>query len=352
MLKKEILYSLQDITIIPTRVSGIKSRKECNPEILSLTGESNYLPIVTAPMDSVVGEENYQEFIKNGISPIIPRTTSLETRLRLIPEIFCAFGLAEIDNELLKKTYPGDDDFYVLIDIANGHMKAQLEIGEKLKSKYGGRIHIMGGNIANPETVIDFENAGFEYIRVGIGGGQGCITSTQCGIHYPMASLLSDLPPHNIKIIADGGIRDYADIIKCLALGADYVMMGYTLSKTLEASGDLMLEDGREISDLEDARYFFSKGYKIYKEYHGMSTKVAQAKILGVDLESNRSCLKTSEGRTEEVKIEYTLSGWTENYIAYMKSAMSYTGSKTIDEFKKNAICQLISDSSREKLNK
>lgn len=358
MINKEILYSLPDITIIPAEVSDIKSRKECSPECLGLTGKSGYLPIITAPMDSVVGPENYQEYIKNGISPVIPRTTPLEQRLELCAEVFCAFGLAEIEDIFLRQEIHPGKDIYILIDIANGHMKAQIEIGKKLKDKYKGRLHLMGGNIANPNTALEYGKAGFDYLRVGIGGGAGCITSTQCGVHYPMASLLDSIHfalrtySFNLKIVADGGIRTYSDAIKCLALGADYVMMGYTLSKCLEASGELYDGLKMKIPSLDIAKEFMKKDMPVFKEYHGMSTKTAQAKMLGVDLEENRHSLKTSEGRTEMVKIEYTLEGWTDNFRSYLTSAMSYAGYRTLGKFIGGPECRVISSSTVNLLKK
>lgn len=354
------LYSLPDITIIPSKSSDISSRKECQPWCIGLNGKSGYLPIITAPMDSVVGEENYQVFQENGISPVLPRTVPIDVRLSKCAEVFCAFGLAEIEEWFLTKTNPMGEDLYLLIDIANGHMKAQMEVGKRLREKYGDRLHLMGGNIANPETVLEYSEAGFDYVRVGIGGGQGCITSTQCGIHYPMASLLNDIYKvmeisrcHNIKIVADGGIRTYSDAIKCLALGADYVMMGYTLSKALESSGKIFL-DGQfyPLPNREKAKELFESGHRLFKEYHGMSTKVAQAKILGIDLESNRGALKTSEGKIEMVKIDYTLQGWVDNFKSYICSTMSYTGCRTLREFIGSPECGIISPSTVNLLNK
>ena len=360
MINTETLYSLPDITIIPSISSDIKSRQECSPECLGLTGKSGYLPIITAPMDSVVGPENYTIFQDHGISPIIPRTTPLEERIELCAEVFCAFGLAEVENVFLGDVtiHPGKD-IYILIDIANGHMNAQIELGQKLRARYGYKVHLMGGNIANPETILEYERAGFNYLRVGIGGGAGCITSTQCGIHYPMASLLDGIHSlfknrcrKNIKIVADGGIRTYSDAIKCLALGADYVMMGYTLSKCLEASGELYDRMKLKIPSLEIAKKYMEKDMAVFKEYHGMSTKTAQAKMLGVDLEENRHNLKTSEGRTEMVKIEYTLEGWIKNFKSYLTSSMSYTGFRSLEDFIGGPECRVISPSTVELLKK
>ena len=356
MIDTEKLYSLDDISIIPEVLSEIRSRKECNPFTESLEGSPDYLPVIAAPMDSVVDENNYGEFWGSGISCVIPRTTPLDVRLNLCGEVFCAFGIKELEDEFLEKTLY-HNNLYVLIDIANGHMKYQIDLGKKLKSKYRNNLKLMGGNIANPDTYLIYNSSGFDYVRCGVGGGTGCITSVQNSIHYPMASLIDNIQEirnrlgnWKTKIIADGGIKNYSDVIKCICLGADYVMMGYTLSKTLESSGDLMFE-GSKISH-SMAEKLFNDGEEITKEYHGMSTKTAQAKILGIDLEENRKLLKTSEGRTEIVKIEYTLPGWTDNLISYIRSTMSYTGCYTLDELRSNSICRVISESSREKLCK
>ena len=44
----------------------------------------------------------------------------------------------------------------------------------------------------------------------------------------------------------------------------------------------------------------------------------------------------TSEGIVKYNKVEYTLEGWLENFKDYLKSAMSYTNSRTLEEFKES----------------
>ena len=355
MINKEVLYSLDDISVIPAISSDVRSRKECNPFTYSLEGKENYLPIITAPMDSVVDNTCYKKFWDSGISAIIPRTVDLEIRLRLCGEVFCAFGFDEIEKEFISKTKEGDK-LYLLIDVANGHMNYQIELGKKLKDKYGDKLKLMGGNIANPETYKYYNNAGFDYLRCGVGGGAGCLTSVHSSIHHPMASLIEKTREVKFrfdgktKIIADGGIKTYSDAIKCLVLGADYVMMGYTLSKCLESAGDFYDYNYQRISK-ETAQKFLETNQKVYKDYHGMSTKKVQAKILGVDEKKERRNLKTSEGRSEFTQIEYTLPGWTENFNSYLRSMMSYVGVREVSDLKK-AKCQVISKSSQEKLRK
>jgi hypothetical protein len=58
-----------------------------------------------------------------------------------------------------------------------------------------------------------------------------------------------------------------------------------------------------------------------------MSTKEVQKKW-------GRDKLITSEGISKYNKVEYTLDKWLENLQDYLKSAMSYTNSKNLEEFK------------------
>jgi IMP dehydrogenase/GMP reductase len=58
-----------------------------------------------------------------------------------------------------------------------------------------------------------------------------------------------------------------------------------------------------------------------------MSTKEVQKKW-------GKDKLVTSEGITKFNKIEYTLEKWVDNLKDYLKSAMSYTNSKNLEEFK------------------
>lgn len=328
-----MLYSLRDISIIPAVVTSIKSRKECNPFRKSIEGKEDYYPLIASPMDSVMDETNWASYWDNKISCIIPRTISFEKRLELCWNVFCAFSMKEA-LWLAGNSFGPDHSFYngekiyVLIDIANGSMQEEIDLGKTLKRKFGSGIVLMGGNIGNPQTYLLYDQAGFDFLRVGIGSGQGCLTSTSTAVHFPYASLISEISEmkyrygSHCKIIADGGMAWYSDIIKSLALGADYVMCGRIFAQAAKTAEEL----GSELT------------------YRGMSTKEAQ-KAMG------NTNLKTAEGKSIPVKKEYTLSGWTENFDSYLRSAMSYCDSKSLREFREKAICQVISPNASSQIN-
>ncbi len=352
MLREKVLYSLRDISIIPAVSTSIKSRKECDPFRKSLEGKEGWYPLIASPMDSVMDDMNWTYYWDNKISCVIPRSIPqsyqdadredggyeawFTERRKLCAKVFCAFSLKEA-RWFLENPYDGGGNrsfsdglkIHVLIDIANGSMQEEIDLGKALKEKYGEGIVLMGGNIGNPQTYLLYDAAGFDFLRIGIGSGQGCLTSTSTAIHYPYASLISEISEmkyryhSNCKIIADGGMQWYSDIIKSLALGADYVMCGNIFAKAAKTPDEL----GQTLI------------------YRGMSTKAAQAGM------GNTGALKTAEGKSMEVKKEYTLSGWTENFDSYLRSAMSYCDARSLKEFREKAVCQVISPNASSQIN-
>ena len=354
-----MLFDFDDILIEPEMITGIRSRKQ-----VDVLDEKKMLPLFTAPMDTVVGEENYQEFNNRGIYSIIPRKMGYDySHVSTDFRKWQAYGLEDfetlfIDNRIdvqLGKT------MFVLIDVANGHMSDVKILVENAKQIYGTQITLMVGNCANPLTYLSLAQAGADYIRMGIGNGGGCLTTVQTGIGYPMASLIHESSKiqqeRNLKarIVADGGFKKYSDVIKALALGADYVMLGSIFNKALESTGktheenqeyDSLTKPGDEVDQYsKEVRIQFESGKKFFKNFRGMSTKEVQ-KSLG------KTFLKTSEGISKIQPVEYTLGGWTENFTDYLKSAMSYTDCRTIGEFIGKVKFNLITKNSMERFNK
>ena len=338
MLHTETLYTLDDICIIPAATSNVRHRAECSPYV-----EGENLPIFTAPMDSVLDENNWEEFQKQGITPIIPRTVDIDTRMRLAihKQLWIAVGLNEFekyftcDSEYNLSTVP---QVKVLIDVANGNMTYIVRLIREAKyysKKLGVEFLIMAGNVANPYTYQFLAHEGVWGVRVSVGSGACCITASNTGVHYPMASLINDcatlkrLNSLTTHIIADGGISNYARAIKALALGADYVMMGTAFVKAEESAAPSLIDiSGKRI-----------------KKVYGMSTKEAQKKI------NPNAKLHTSEGIHKNVEVEYTLAQWVENFKDYIRSTMSYCNVRTLSELH-DVDCGIMSPTAQAVINK
>lgn len=331
------LLGLHDVCLIPAPVTRVASRTECDPYY-----SKGRLPLAAAPMDCVINETNWETFAKAGVLTVIPRTVPLKTRKHLMTSTFVGMSLNEFmqifctlnkSNDIAKVLEENDLQAKVCVDIANGHMQSLIDLCTIAKEIFGNRLALMTGNIANPMTYVLYAKAGIDYVRVGIGSGSRCTTSANVGVHFPMASLLdnirrvqlaTDLPTYP-KIIADGGFSNYDDIIKAIALGADFVMCGKFFAECEEACGKVtVLPDGsRE------------------REYYGMSTKVAQKKM-------GKSSLRTSEGISKTVKITHTLSQKIENFKDYLTTAMSYCDSLNLIEFQSKAMVYQLSAEARQ----
>lgn len=331
MIVNKIGYSYNDLTIVPKSFTDINSRSECDPTI------NGKLPIFAAPMSSVIDNYNYSEFSNCGITPIIPRSVDIGTRINIGKQgNFIAVSLKEFVKYFTEN--PVTKLNKVCIDIANGHMKRIIDLCSIAKSK-NPNLKIMMGNIANPETFhwLSIYNARTEdynivdYVRCGIGSGAACITSSNTGIHYPMASLIDRCNQikneSSPKLIADGGIRNYDDVVKALALGADYVMIGSLFAKCIESAGEKyykMYDDTYKLCKTPSD--FYEDKIQLYTKFYGMASADGQKAITG-------SKTKTAEGITKLVEVEFELSKWVDNMRDYLKSAMSYCNSKTLNEF-------------------
>lgn len=394
MILKSKGYSYNELTLVPAKISRISSRSECDPYI-----DGNTLPIFAAPMASVVSDKNMDVFIKAGIMPVMPRNIDLNVRIENMNQgrwtalslcEFCDLFIDESDKRTKERSYQ------ICVDIANGHMKKLYDKCEEAKKLSTGKysLVIMTGNIANPETYkyICMMNDGekiVDYIRLGIGSGCGCTTTSNGGVHYPIASLVDECRQIKAQwgessplIIADGGIRNYDHVIKALALGADYVMIGSLFAQCIESAGmksarktakkvplrfpvemyrDLKCRAGKywtgyltdeaiveSLKAWENALYG-TTGEEYEKKWQELAARkmtLIEEKELGeievkffgmasadgqISISGQKS--KTAEGITKWLPVKFTLNGWTENMASYLRSAMSYCGVRNLKEF-------------------
>lgn len=362
----QVGYELESIHIIQAPISDIEHRAECDP-MIDFYGKKVY-PVIVSPMGAVTNEENYKVWLDNNFLCVVPRTVDYQTRIKISEETFASFSLAEArylaDHLDMKK----DKRHFICIDIAHGTMQCLYSVCKNLKAIFGDNIVIMTGNVANPFAYTFYENYGIDFMRACVGTGSRCTTSCNVGVHYPTATLVDRLrmekedweQSHDRKsrtnIIVDGGISNFDDIQKCIALGAWAVMSGSIFAKAQEACEPIVflhpdnlnmadaipaeeyaekLAELKERSDLywgtDDNEYWVAyrklSQRKPYRLYYGMSTKLAQKKTGGKgDV--------TAEGIARPIPVEYPIAKWADNMASYMRSCMSYTGCRTIEEMR------------------
>lgn len=103
------------------------------------------------------------------------------------------------------------------------------------------------GNCVTYEVTLELMRAGAAGILIGIGPGAACTSRGVLGVGVPQATAIADAAAARddferesgryIPVIADGGLVTGGDVCKCIACGADAVMMGSPFARAQEAPG-------------------------------------------------------------------------------------------------------------------
>jgi IMP dehydrogenase len=148
-----------------------------------------------------------------------------------------------------------------------------------------------------------------------------CTTRIQTGHGFPGLQTIFDCAhikeAYGLKtgIIADGGIRNSGDIVKALAAGADFVMIGSLLAGTDETPGVVMVTPETQMK---------------YKIYRGMASKEAQRDWKG--------SYSSNEGVSSTVPYKGSVFDVISDLERGIRSGLSYSGVRTIKELQEKAL--------------
>ncbi len=286
--------------------------------------------------------------------------------------VACAIGVTGDYRERFQKLYEAGCRIFCL-DIANGmnklveeavrwirefeqkEMKRIESLDSDCKENFK-KIYIITGNIVSAEGYEYLANLGVDAIRVSVGTGTNCTTKIETGVYQHPASIImecvekrEDLALSKIKlsffeksavstgtslkqiyevkkqteeykqeynklpkIILDGGIHNPSQMIKALALGADFVMIGSLFAATKESPAKKVRVDG-----------------KLKAIYRGAAS-------YGVQEHFKNKKPDYVEGRESLLDITDSIEDVIQRFKGGLQSSMSYFNSKNIEEFRKN----------------
>ena len=243
-------FDFDDITLLP-QFSYVGSRSECDTSCKF--GKHTFkLPIVPANMESVIDVSLTMKLAKKGYFYILHRFEVDEVafvkamkEMNLISSI--SVGVNDdsyfLIDELVSKDLIPD---YITIDIAHGHSIKMQKMVRYIKNRMPD-VFLIGGNVCTPDAVESLTDWGCDAIKCGIGGGSACTTyhSTGFGNRGWQASMIKWCSKNaKVPIIADGSIKQDADIVKSLVLGASMVMVGGMFAGYAESPGELVENNG------------------------------------------------------------------------------------------------------------
>jgi IMP dehydrogenase len=172
-------------------------------------------------------------------------------------------------------------------------------------------IPVIVGNTVGFNATLEIMRTGVAAVLVGVGPGAACTSREVLGIGVPQVTATIECAAAReqffresgryVPIITDGGIRTGGDVCKCIAAGADGVMMGSPFAATTEAPG---------------------RGY-----HWGMATPHANLpRGTRVTVGVSTTIQKTLYGPTSR-------TDGTENLVGALRTAMGMCGAHNVREF-------------------
>lgn len=274
------------------------------------------LPIMSSNMDTIT-ESKMANFMheKGGIG-VLHRFLSIEDNIKEFHAcsgpVFVSIGCTEAELERAEALRDAGASYFC-VDVAHAHAKYVGKTLKKLR-KMLTESCIMAGNVATYAGADYLASCGADIIKAGIGGGSVCSTRIKTGFGVPMLTCIQDCARTDRSIVADGGLKAAGDIVKALAFGADFVMMGGMLAGTGPTPGEVIEKtDGTKV-----------------KQYRGMASREAQENFLGVMHE-----WKTAEGVAAEVPYRDDEELIIADIVGGLRSGLTYAGADSISELQR-----------------
>ena len=207
------------------------------------------------PLLNKISSVNKDEFVPL-MQEIYKQPIRTELIKKRIEEIKSQDGIAAVSGtplaaikyrEIIEKA--GADIFFVQATVVStDHLGPEgtesLNLAKLCKEM---AIPIVVGNCVTYEVALKLMKAGAAAILIGIGPGAACTSRGVLGVGIPQATAISDCSSARddhqkesgkyVPVIADGGIVTGGDICKCIACGADAVMIGSPIARANEAPG-------------------------------------------------------------------------------------------------------------------
>jgi IMP dehydrogenase len=281
-------YGMDEIALVP-------GRRTLDPQLArtswQIGGIEREIPIIASAMDGVVDVQAAVKISQLGAlgvlnlegiqtryadpEPILDRIAAVDVHefvplmqelyaepikpeliRQRIQEIKAQGGIAAVSGTPIAAsryrdviTAAGADIFFVQATVVStAHLSPDsvtpLDLAEFCQSM---PMPVVLGNCVTYDVTLSLMKAGAAGVLVGIGPGAACTSRGVLGVGVPQATAIADCAAarddyfretgNYVPIIADGGLVTGGDVCKCIACGADAVMMGSPFARAQEAPG-------------------------------------------------------------------------------------------------------------------
>jgi IMP dehydrogenase len=218
----------------------------------------------------------------------------------------------------------------LVVDTAHGHQEKMFGALAAARAA-APEMLLVAGNVVTAAGTRDLVDAGADVVKVGVGPGAMCTTRMATGVGRPQFSAVAECAAAaramGAHVWADGGVRHPRDVALALAAGASAVMVGSWFAGTYESPGDLQRDEHGAA----------------YKESFGMASKRAVTARTRGDSAFDRARkglfeegISSSRMRLDPARpgVEDLLDA----ICAGIRSACTYTGASTLEEFHARAV--------------
>jgi IMP dehydrogenase len=308
------VLSFNDVLLCP-RYSGLEHLSDADIEC-DYSGMAGVYPIINAPMDKVCSV-NLIRFLDSMrcLTTIHRWFNSPEEQLKFfelcnIPGQRCFIAVGNVAkwkdwiDKIISYSVKKVVAVNFLVDVANGDAQSAVDTVKYIKDQ-ASWCSIIAGNVATKSGFRRLQEAGANFIRVGIGGGSICSTRLATGFGIPTLTSVMDCAAvkDSAYLIADGGIENSGDICKAMAAGADMVMLGKMLAATSLSSGEKVDVNGKK-----------------FVRYSGMASKEA------IDKLKSKKSVVSVEGVSGLIPYTGETEDVFNNIIGNLRSSVAYYG--------------------------
>lgn len=339
---QERTISYDDVCLVPA-YSDLQSRSDAD---ISFGEYSSVL--INAPMIHTSSEMMLYYMLNTGMCPTIHRyfktpdeqfTFACEgSGTDAVYDIYFAVGR---DRRWIDTLINDHGVLRFCVDMAHGDSMTCVETVEYIRVK-APNASIMAGNVATGSGYERLIRAGADLIRVGVAGGSICSTAKTTAFGVPMMTSIMECDEAKKRVggllIADGGIRSAADILKAIAAGADMVMCGKLLASTDLAEGPFYNLNMVDVSTMSTTDSDNQRQIR-FVEYAGMASHEMRMR--------NNTHRADVDMSVEGVCGVINYTGKTVNVIpsihANLRAGLSYCGARNWTEFKENVVMRMMS---------
>lgn len=326
-------FTFDDILLVPA-YNHWESRRVVDISMRDRTGKLSLgLPLMSSNMDTITGVAMADFMGDNDAIGVLHRFMPINENVAMLKAcrhpVFVSIGCSDRDLERTEALRDAGAEYYC-IDVAHAHAKYVGRTLKSVRSILGREVCIMAGNVATYAGADYLASCTADIIKVGIGGGSVCTTRVKTGFGIPSLTAIRECAKVDRSIVADGGIRTPGDIVKALAFGADFVMLGSMLAGTRPTPGEVFRRTGASGEQIS------------YKVYRGMASSEVQD-----DYHGGMTEWKTAEGVSTEVPYREDEEKIIADIVGGLRSGLTYGGASDIRQLQRKLDYVLVTPAGR-----